>query len=87
MMKAGIMRKFLRCLFLSIVPGFFLSSCGLEEVITIEEPTVTYNDPLYSNDNYLDWYFSFLTADSKNASEERYLGTDIYYKIYSKVAS
>ncbi len=88
MKKAGVMRIFFRNFFLSIIAGFFVSSCGLEEVITIEEPTVIYNDnALYSTSDSLLWYFDFLTNDYGNRSESRYLGTDIYYKIYSNTTN
>ncbi|MBR1536372.1 MAG: hypothetical protein IJ630_05490 [Treponema sp.] len=87
MKKAGIMRIFFRNFFLSIIAGFFVSSCGLEEVITIEEPTVTNHYPSYEDSNYLVWYFDFLTEDNDNSSESRYLGTDIYYKIYSNTTN
>lgn len=60
--------------------GVFLSSCGLEEVLTVEAPTVTYNNPSYDSSDYLTWYISFKTS---SASADSFIGTDIYYKIYN----
>lgn len=65
---------------LCMIAGIFLSSCGLEEVLTVEEPTITHNDPLYSTDEYTKWYFSFKTSAD---SGENFIGTDVYYKIYN----
>ena len=60
---------------------FFQISCGLEEVIVVEAPTVTYNDPLYSDDDYTNYYCSFLTKES--GQPDSFLGTEVYYKIYN----
>ena len=74
------MQKNLFFLVLCIFTGIFLSSCGLEEVLTVEEPTVTYNNPLYTSADPLTWYFSFKTSAD---SGENFIGTDVYYKIYN----
>ncbi len=60
---------------------FFMISCGLEEVIVVEPPTVTYNDPLYSDTDYTNYYCSFLTKES--GQPDSFLGTEVYYKIYN----
>lgn len=60
---------------------FFQISCGLEEVIVVEAPTVTYNDPLYSDSDYTNYYCSFLTKES--SQPDSFLGTEVYYKIYN----
>lgn len=65
---------------LCIITGIFVSSCGLEEVLTVEEPTVTHNSPLYSSSDSLTWYFSF---KSSSDSGPNFVGTDVYYKIYN----
>lgn len=65
---------FVSCLFFGI-------SCGLEEVIVVTEPTVTYNYPSYSSDDYTNFYCEFLTQET--SQPESFLGTEIYYKIYN----
>lgn len=60
---------------------FFGGSCGLEEVIVVDEPTVTYNNPLYSDSNYANFYCEFLTSESNQL--ESFIGTEVYYKIYN----
>lgn len=57
-----------------------LQSCGLETVVTVNAPTVTYSSPLYSSDDYLTWYASFLSAEDNGGS---FMGTEVYYKIYN----
>ena len=82
MKSAGIMRKNCFLLFLSMVAGIFVSSCGLEVVYSIDEPTVTYNNPLYSGDDYTKWYFNFKTASPTSIDGLSYTGTEVYYRIY-----
>lgn len=63
---------------------FFGSSCGIEEVIVVEEPTVTYHDPLYSDSDNSYFYCDFSTNDSENEDlGDAFLGTEVYYKIYN----
>lgn len=59
----------------------FSSSCGLEEVIVISEPTVTNHYPSYSSDDYTTYYCDFLTNEIGQA--DSFLGTEVYYKIYN----
>ena len=66
--------------FFSLLAGIFVSSCGMEEVLIINEPSVTYSNPLYSSSDPLTWYFNFAPASDTGDS---FLGTDIYYKIYN----
>ena len=74
------MQKNLYFSVLCIFTGIFLSSCGLEEVLTVEEPTITYNDPSYEFGDSTKWYFSFKTSADGG---ENFIGTDVYYKIYN----
>lgn len=60
---------------------FFGGSCGLEEVVVVEEPTVTYNEPLYSNGDSTYFYCDFLTKESGQLNS--FIGTEVYYKIYN----
>lgn len=76
------MRSFFSLFFVSFL--LFLSACGLEEVISIEAPTVTNNNPLYSSDDYTTWYFSFVTRES--GQPDSFIGTQVYYKIYNNVS-
>lgn len=80
MKNAGFMQKNLFLLILCTIAGIFVSSCGLEEILTVEEPTVVLNAPLYSSSDSLTWYFSFVSSGD---SGERFIGTDVYYKIYN----
>lgn len=85
MKNAGFMRKNLVILILCITAGIFVSSCGLETIITVNEPTVASNAPLYSSDDYLTWYSDFRTNENDQADE--FLGTEIYYKIYNNYSN
>ena len=87
MKNAGSMQKKCFILILCIIAGIFVSSCGLEEVYSITEPTVTYNNPLYSNPDHLTWYFNFKTAPKTDDENLSYTGTDIYYKIYNNYSN
>lgn len=81
MKNAGSMQKNSVVLILCIIAGIFVSSCGLEEVIILTEPTVTDNNPLYSSDEPTNWWFGFKTAE--NDQPDEFIGTEVYYKIYS----
>ena len=67
----------------SFVCGVFFFSCGLDEVISVAEPTKTNNDPNYSGVDFLKWYCSFVTEERGNSDTKGFSGTDIYYKIYN----
>lgn len=84
MKHAGTMREKSILLFLCALAGMFVSSCGLEEVITVEEPVTTYNNPLYSSTDYLTWYCNFKTSSDTG---DYFTGTDIYYKIYNNYSN
>lgn len=62
---------------------FFGGSCGLEEVIVVDEPTVTYNKPLYYDNDSAYFYIDFLTNEPSEKSQPYFIGTDVYYKIYN----
>lgn len=67
------------CLFL--VAGFFLPSCGLQEIITINPPVSSFNSSLYSSSDYTNWYCDFYTNEENQS--DSFNGTEIYYKIYN----
>lgn len=62
---------------------FFLISCGLDNVIYLEAPTITHSD--YDSEDDFHKYLEFETAESKNASVKDYVkGSEIYYRIYER---
>ena len=79
MKKAGFMQKILKYFFLCMIFGFFLSSCGLQEVYLVSAPSKN-EGPRYDGDDYTKWYFDFNTSNDKG---DNFLGTDVYYKIYN----
>ena len=85
MKNAGFMQKKLIVLILCIIASIFVSSCGLEEVLSLDSPTVTQNNPLYSSTDYLTWYSAFTTEES--SQPEQFIGTEVYYKIYNNYSS
>ncbi len=85
MKDAGFMQKNLFLLILCITAGIFVSSCGLEEVLSLDAPTVTQNNPLYSGDDPLYYYHAFYTEEAKQPEE--FIGTEVYYKIYNNYSS
>ncbi len=85
MKNTGIMRKNSFSLILCMMAGIFVSSCGLEEVLSLDSPTVTQNNPLYSGDDPL-YYYSAFTTEERNQPDE-FIGTEIYYKIYNNYSS
>lgn len=69
------------CLF--FVPVFF--SCGLEEYIYIQAPTVlNHAAPTYETE-FADRYVAFETKENPNEQPnyDNFLGTAVYYKIYN----
>ncbi len=67
----------LECLFL-----FNFLSCGLDTFTVIEEPRQVTHLPTYES-QYDEKYFAFQTCESTNASNDKFKGTSIFYKIYS----
>jgi len=60
-------------------------SCGLDDIVNVKAPTVTYSNPLYSSDDYLTWYCAFATKEDEQP--ESFIGTEIYYKIYNNYST
>jgi len=85
MKSAGIMQKNSFFLILCIFAGIFFFSCGLEELLSLDSPTVTQNNPLYSSTDYLTWYSAFTTEERSQPDE--FIGTEVYYKIYNNYSS
>lgn len=61
--------------------GIFFVSCGLDEIVTINNPVITNHKPLYSGVDYQSWYFDFFVRNV--GQPDSFLGTDVFYKIYS----
>lgn len=76
-----------RFLGIFLAAGVLFSSCGLDDVITLVEPSVTKNDPLYSSIDFLTWYCSFITEDEDNKAIGSFSGTEVYYKIYNNYSA
>lgn len=73
------MKRFIGLLFC----GIFFVSCGLDEIIFVEEPVQLNNNPSYDSD-YLQQYHEFV-SNIPNDLESGFLGCDIYYKIYNNL--
>lgn len=84
MKEAGYMLKKVKTIIICILSGFFVSSCGLEEVLTVEEPKTLTNNTDYSSSEPLKWYFGFKTAVDSGVN---FIGTDVYYKIYNNYST
>ena len=63
----------------------FNSSCGLDTFYVLDAPTQVIHQPDCSSIEYSDNYFSFYTTD-KDYDTIKFLGTDVYYKIYKSSA-
>ncbi|MCF0241376.1 MAG: hypothetical protein HUK25_01990 [Treponema sp.] len=84
-MKASC-KKVQRIIFSFIFTGCFLflnTSCGLDLVYYISSPLTYYHQPDY-NTTYADRYFEFATNEINDFNDFVFLGTEIYYKIYSR---
>lgn len=67
------------CLILFNLP--FFSACGLDTFYVINPPATIVHEPVYSNIDTTEHYFEFYTFESVY-SGIKFLGTDVYYKIY-----
>lgn len=67
-----------------VIPLIFLTSCGLDTYIVVDSPTIVINPPSYTTEDFNNECFNFLTKDSSiyYPSDFKYLGTQVYYKIY-----
>lgn len=77
-----------RCFFIlvfAICLILFNTGCGLEAFYDIEEPN-TKGETLPEANNLSDYtkrFFNFTTASSEGQSNFTFMGTDVYYKIYT----
>lgn len=69
-------------LFLFACLYFFNTSCGLDTLIVMYDPATTVNVPEYDNIQFQENYFQFETKEYEY-SGLKFLGTEIYYKIYN----
>ena len=88
MKKTSLLKSFIcffgvGCLFL------FNFSCGLDVYEFIEPPSGVIHSPEYDTDDYQKKYFHFWTKEKDNANLANYkfLGTDVYYKIYNNLTT
>lgn len=85
-MNKAFCRK--RTIFSLLLTGcliLFNLSCGLDTFYIIESPTNVIHKPDCSSIDYSDNYFDFYTVD-KEYDTVKFLGTDVYYKIYKSSA-
>ena len=62
---------------------FLFISCGLDNVVYLEPPSITHNN--YDSDDDSNKYLEFETSESKNAGVQDYIkGFEIYYRIYER---
>lgn len=65
-----------------------LAACGLDEDYVVYAPTMVNHEPIYSNADFAENYFTFTTSDGANYSPSfNYRGTAVYYKIYGSVST
>ncbi len=70
-------------LFSLIFTGYlilFNTSCGLDTFYVINGPKNVRHSPVHSSNDYAENYFEFYVGDANTGI--RFLGTDVYYKIY-----
>jgi len=72
------------CLFL-----FNFIACGIDSITVIDEPLNNIHTPQYTNTDYAEAYFDFWTNEINGSSYAgcKFLGTEVYYKIYSDISS
>ncbi len=73
-------------MFLFLLTGCFLFltiSCGLDVVYFIDPPNYPTHKPEY-NSEFAERYFEFKTNESNSSDDFNFMGTEIYYKIYSR---
>ena len=78
--------KYIFLLLIAVCLFIFNSGCVLDVFYFIDAPYTLNNQPNYSSTEFSTRYFSFNTnetSDSNTALGERFLGTDVYYKIYN----
>lgn len=59
----------------------FVSGCGLDTYYVINPPDTVIHEPIYSSIDTGSQYFEFYTKEA-TYNGIRFLGTDVYYKIY-----
>lgn len=87
MTKVNILHLVLLC---ALLP---FSGCGLQVFYTVDAPIVINHIPYYSTSDYTEKYFNFTTNEVgmasfiNGSSDFSYLGTAIYYKIYTNYST
>lgn len=83
------------CLFFVFMCSFCFNSCGLDEYVVIAPPVSQHKSDVTSQTTYSlyeEAYFSFHTSEQGENGDlkskgYKFLGTDVYYKIYSSWAA
>ncbi len=65
-----------------ILFNIFFIGCGLDTFYVIDSPSV-YHEPLYSSMELPERYFEFSTNEHDYEGTIKFLGTEVYYKIYN----
>ena len=71
--------------FLIVTSPWLFSACGLDTYYVMDRSPSAGNVPVYTEDDPSGKYFEFFAAQNSNAgnAEFLFLGTQVYYKIYS----
>ena len=88
MKKTRIIFNINKLLFICILSclSFFNLSCGLDTYIVVNPPTKIFKQTNYNTTQFNELYFEFDTEEDMGdtyPSDFKFLGTEIYYKIYS----
>ncbi len=70
-----------------ILFNIVFAGCGLDTFYEIIEPRTGYSQPSYDNQSQDQQYFQFQTREANQPDTIKFLGTEVYYKIYNKTSS
>lgn len=81
--------KILFSSFLLVASPWFFFACGLDSYYVMDRSPAAVNIPVYTEDDPAGKYFEFYAAQNSNVGNEefRFLGTRVYYKIYTSASS
>lgn len=71
--------------FLIVTSPWLFSACGLDTYYVMDRSPSAGHTPAYNEDDPAGKYFEFFSAQNSNVENDefRFLGTQVYYKIYS----
>lgn len=75
--------------FLLVASLCLFFACGLESYYVMDRSPSAVNVPVYTSDDPVGKYFEFYAAQNSNVGNDefRFLGTRVYYKIYSSAST